>query len=480
MTSAKSFRRRSDHGCVTAELAAKVRHDLDALDYPNIDWLPAFESASGPVYDVVIVGAGQGGLAVGFALFRERVRNILLLDGAARGREGPWVTFARMRTLRTPKYLSGPELGLPDLGFRAWYAATYEWPDWAELERIPRSMWMDYLNWFRATVDLPVRNEVRVERVEPDQSGLLSIHCTSSQGGEMLLTRKLVMANGLEGSGEWYLPDDLTATLPRERYAHTAEHIEFDALRGQSVGVLGFGASAIDNAAEALDRGVAQVDVFARRPELPTGERRQWLENNGFLRHFAELDDALRWRAIRHICEAGTPAPPWSMDRISQHQNCEIHAGEPWLSTRMEDERVVVETSAGTHRFDFLVFGTGIVVDLSLRPELAAFAGQIATWADRYKPPRGEECPPLETYPYLGAGFELTELVPGAAPALRNIHIFNWGATPSMGISASSITGMKFGVPRLVAGITRDFYHAYAARHVDAFPRWRPEIVKLD
>ena len=39
--------------------------------------------------------------------------------------EGPWATTARMETLRSPKQLTGPALGLPALTFRAWYEAQF-------------------------------------------------------------------------------------------------------------------------------------------------------------------------------------------------------------------------------------------------------------------------------------------------------------------------------------------------------------------
>ena len=464
------LRRRGDAGQRLAALREKARRDIAFLDYPNLDWVRPVVAPSGSrVYDVVIIGAGQGGLATGFGLYRERVRNILIVDAAPAGEEGPWTTFARMRTLRTPKYLTGPDLGIPDLTFRAWFAAAFEAPRWDALTRIPTRTWMDYLNWFRDTVDLPIRNGVAVEDIRPVADDLLELQCTGEAAP--ILTRKVVMANGMDGSGSWHVPPELVRDVPQRRYAHTAWPIDFAALAGKRVGVLGVGASAVDNAAVALEQGAAGVDVFFRREALPRGERRLWLENNGFLRHYAELDDATKWRAIRYLCEVGTPPPPWSVERLNEFANCRLHPAEPWQRVAEANGAAKVTTPKGTYAFDFLIFGTGIMIDINARPELAAFAGEIATWGDRYRPPADEDYPQLAAYPYLGEAFELTERSPGAAPALKNIHLFNWGATVSMGITASSITGMKFGIPRLVAGITRDFYFAFAAQHADEFPR---------
>jgi cation diffusion facilitator CzcD-associated flavoprotein CzcO len=52
------------------------------------------------------------------------------------------------------------------------------------------------------------------------------------------------------------------------RVFHTMDAIDFDALRGRHIAVLGAGASAFDNAACALEAGAA-VSQFARRAVLP-------------------------------------------------------------------------------------------------------------------------------------------------------------------------------------------------------------------
>src|SRR5689334_7163397 len=102
--------------------AERVRRDLDLLDYPRRAWIAPRQTRGGQsIYDVLIVGGGQGGLATAFGLMREHVRNVLVIDDHPLDRAGPWLNFARMRTLRTPKYLTGPDLGIPSLTPRAWY-----------------------------------------------------------------------------------------------------------------------------------------------------------------------------------------------------------------------------------------------------------------------------------------------------------------------------------------------------------------------
>lgn len=96
------------------ELEAHVRADLARTSHPNAPWLePKSAPDGGPALDVLIVGAGQSGLATAFGLMRSQVTNILILDKAAEGKEGPWLSYARMHTLRSPKDFTGPDLDIP-------------------------------------------------------------------------------------------------------------------------------------------------------------------------------------------------------------------------------------------------------------------------------------------------------------------------------------------------------------------------------
>ena len=90
----------------TAGLAAleeRLRQDLAWLELPSKPWAPRRVVDGEGVVDVVIVGAGMAGLVASAMLKRLGVDNQLVLDRAPAGQEGPWVSFARMRTLRSPR-----------------------------------------------------------------------------------------------------------------------------------------------------------------------------------------------------------------------------------------------------------------------------------------------------------------------------------------------------------------------------------------
>lgn len=64
----------------------------------------------------------------------------------------------------------------------------------------------------------------------------------------------MVLATGIQGGGEWHIPSFVReSNVPRSLYAHTSESINFDALKGKRVAVLG-GAVAAAAALHACSR----------------------------------------------------------------------------------------------------------------------------------------------------------------------------------------------------------------------------------
>src|SRR4051794_30656758 len=153
------------------ELNERVKKDLSYLNFGGAGWIQPLQHPEGHVYDVVIVGGGQSGLGAAFALLRERISNILIIDENHEGYEGPWETYARMVTLRTAKQLISIDLGLPSLTFRSWREAQAGPEGWEKVEKIPRGDWMNYLRWYRKVLQLPVINEVKLTLIEPQKEG---------------------------------------------------------------------------------------------------------------------------------------------------------------------------------------------------------------------------------------------------------------------------------------------------------------------
>ncbi|MEM6730809.1 MAG: 2-oxo-4-hydroxy-4-carboxy-5-ureidoimidazoline decarboxylase, partial [Myxococcota bacterium] len=438
------------------ELDATVQRDLAYLAEPEGSWVPrTVDEQDVECLDVAIVGGGQSGLGAAFGLLRAGVDRIAILDENPAGYEGPWVTYARMRTLRTPKHLTGLDGGIPSLTFRAWYTAQFGDEAWEAVGKIPRRQWMAYLRWFRATLDLPVRNNVRVTAIHRHGD---RFQLELNDGDAKLEARKVILATGIQGGGEWHTPQLIVNGLPRKLYAHTSEAIDFGALEGKSIGVLGSGASAFDNAHFALQHGVAEAHVFSRRERLPVVNPIRFMERTGFTRRYILLDDDEKYRALNHFLVTNQPPTNDTYRRASAYAGFALHLGSPWDSVEERDGKVHVTTPHGEFTFDFVVISTGLVNDAALRPELRDFVDDIAHWGETFEPTRTERNPIIDSHPRLTPGFELTGKTPEANQRLHGLFVFNYSALASCGLSASALSGMRFAVPRLVDAVTAQLF----------------------
>jgi cation diffusion facilitator CzcD-associated flavoprotein CzcO len=436
-------------------LEEELNRQLALIGHGGTDWTRPRTHAEGDVHDVVIVGGGQSGLAVAFGLLRERVSNILIIDENPAGYEGPWDTYARMITLRTPKGLNPIDFGVPALSFRAWYEAQHGSEGWDALDKIPRRDWMAYLRWYRQVLALPVRNDTKLDLIEPLDDGLYRLNIV---GQAALFARKVVLATGIQGGGEWHVPPMIADALPRTLYAHTSEPIDYAALAGKRIGILGGGASAFDNANAALEAGAAAVEVFIRRKTLPRINPIRHMERVGFTGRYPALADADKYAVMTAFLGHNQPPTNDTFARAAAWPEFALHLGAPWLSVAATDDPVGVTTPQGEYAFDFVVLSTGLVSDSGLRPELTLVADTIARWADRFAPPAGEANALIDAHPYLGTGFELLPRDLADASKVHGLFAFNYAALVSLGLSASALSGLRTALPRVVKGITDQLF----------------------
>ena len=439
-------------------LEAQLKRDLSLLNYPPENWVPESVDPSGPVSDIVIIGGGMCGLAAAFALKRKGMHRLRVLDSQPVGKEGPWVTFARMKTLRSPKNLTGPACDMPQLTFHAWFEASFGEPAWQALDKIPRTMWMDYLCWYRKVLDLPVENGVRVIRVAPSTAGFLQLDCEMNGTLQTIFARKVVVATGRSGQGTPFVPS-WADHLPRSRWSHSSDIIDFDALRGRRVVVLGAGASSMDNAAEALEHGAASVQVLVRRLAIPTVNKLMGIGSLGFTEGFPALPDAWRWRIMHYSQTTQTPPPRASVQRVSCHTNASLHLGVGIVSASLtEDSIVLTDAKNKTYKTDHVIFGTGFSIDMRQPEGLIAGAEHVLLWDDRFHPPTELQDRSLAQSPYLDGAFRFSEKTPGAAPWLRHIHCFNHAASLSLGKVSGDIPRVSEGAAWLACGIAKSLY----------------------
>ncbi|MCI3927011.1 NAD(P)/FAD-dependent oxidoreductase [Paenibacillus sp. TRM 82003] len=440
-------------------LNERVKTDLSYLAYGGANVVRPFEREEGHVYDVVIVGGGQSGLGIAFGLLRERVPNLLVIDENAEGLEGPWETYARMATLRTPKHLTSIDLGIPSLTFRSWWEGQAGSEGWEAIGKIPRGDWMSYLRWYRNVLNLPVANETKLKLIEPAEEGLYRLHLEGRGApADRLLARKVILATGIQGGGEWHVPSMIADHVPRHLYAHTSEPIDFAALKGKRIAVLGGGASAFDNANFALTEGVGEAHVFVRRTELPRVNPIRQMEGSGMIERFAALTDADKYRVIAHFFQHNQPPTNDTFERAAAWPGFRLHVGAPWLGVKTSGDVATVTTPQGDFDFDFLVISTGLITDPALRPELRLVERHIARWGDRYRAPADVANPLMDAHPYLTPGFAFTGRDEEGAKAIRGLFSFTYSALVSCGVSASALSGMRFAIPKLVGAVADQLF----------------------
>lgn len=440
-----------------AALEQRLAKDLECLGWPARAWMPQQVAEGGvPVLDVAIIGAGQAGLAAAAALAQQGIHAVVF-DRAPRDFEGPWATTARMETLRSPKELTGPALGLAALTFRAWFEAQFGADAWTQLDKIPRLQWMDYLRWYRRVMAVDVRNDTAVTAVVPRADGKVLLTLQIPAGDSRVLARRVVLATGRDGLGGPAVPA-FVQTLDRTQWAHSSDVMDYGQLEGLRVGVIGAGSSAMDSAATALEIGAKSVDLLIRRDDLPRINKSKGAGVPGLTQGHFDLPDELKWRLRHYINVANVPPPHGSTLRVSRHANARFNFGCPVLSVARDGQAMRVNTPKGEFAFDFLIVSTGFKIDWAVRPEYAAIAPHVRAWKDRFTPAPGADDTELADSPDLGPVFELQEKTTGACPGLDRIHCFCYPATLSHGAVSGDIPAISDGARRLANGIASLFY----------------------
>lgn len=437
-------------------------------DHPGID------------HNVAIIGGGQTGCALAFALRRAGIGKVTIIEAAPEpDQAGIWLTAARMNLLRTPKALVGPEVGLPALGFQSWYEARHGQDAYKAIDRIPRTVWAEYLRWYRTFLNIQPRYNTRLSRIVPGETGF-TLHLSTNGAASTETTRKIILATGFNGGGGIAVPAFLTDNLPPELYRHTDQQIDFAPLQGKTVAVIGAAAAAFDAAGVALEAGAKAVHLFSRRPQiasLPVTRTRMY---PGAYDNYHTLPDTLRWNLARRFRQAGSTPTIDAVERATKFPNFHLHLAAPWENARLENGRILAQIGTGENfRCDFGIAATGYFADPSGRPELTGIAPHIQLWRDRVS--NAAEDTYLGAHPYLGAGHEYMARDPQAAPYLKDIHVQNPSGFVSFGLPIGDVPSMRRDIPAIVARISHDLFAADAAQHEqrmfgDVAPDFPPEL----
>ncbi|MFQ6030973.1 MAG: SidA/IucD/PvdA family monooxygenase, partial [Dehalococcoidia bacterium] len=285
--------------------------------------------------------------------------------------------------------------------------------------------------WFQEQKKLEILPSL-VHALTASEESLRKFQATMEEG-ETIRAANAVLAIGMGYFKN--LPPELVQLLPKGRYAHTADLVDFAGLKDRRCLIVGGRQSAFESAALMREAGAAEVHLSYRH-ETPDFTESDWTWVNGLLEGiiedpewFRNLSRAERGEVNRRLwAEGRLKLEPWLAPRLdhesvkmwprSQITNCqELPSGELEVSLDSGNQLVV----------DQVLLATGYQVNLDQVPLLT----------------RGNLLPRLETYsglPVLDRHFQSS--IPGlyftSLPAARDFGPF-FGFTVSVRASAKII-----------------------------------------
>jgi cation diffusion facilitator CzcD-associated flavoprotein CzcO len=291
--------------------------------------------------DVVVIGGGQAGLAVGYYLRRTTLRWIILDDQETPG--GSWEhTWQSLKLFSPRRWSSLPGWLMP--------AGSDEYPDRAEV--------IAYLGEYERRYGLPVRRPVRVEQVRREGDALVV-----ASRDESWATRAVISA-----TGTWmrpFIPD----YRGRDRFEgiqiHSANYRVAAPFVGKRVLIVGGGNSGAQILAELWP--VADVTWVTREPPrlLPDHIDGRYLFD----------EETRRWNAMQ---EGRDPDPPTLGDivmvaPVRDARDRGVLVSEP--SFERFTERGVVWPDGREQEFDAVIWCTGYRPALSHLAPLGVIGG---------------------------------------------------------------------------------------------------------
>ncbi len=196
-------------------------------------------------YPVIIIGAGQAGLAMGYHLSQRDI-DFLILDGSARIGDVWRRRYDSLVLFSAAQYNHLPGLPFPKPD------DTYPTKDEVA----------DYLETYAAVFGLPVRLQTPVTAVSPAPGGYLV-----ETPGESFLAQQVVVATGPFQTP--FVPEFSRDLAPSVYQIHSAQYRNPEQLPPGPVLVVGAGNSGAQIAEELLKTRSVSLSMGKRQPQLP-------------------------------------------------------------------------------------------------------------------------------------------------------------------------------------------------------------------
>jgi cation diffusion facilitator CzcD-associated flavoprotein CzcO len=332
---------------------------LGVLGFPGRAGAAAKEIST----DLLIVGAGPFGLALAAYAREHGIRHQVL--GAEMG-------FWRDNMPEGMLLRSTCDWSLDPLGIHTIDAYLAQGgKQCRDVEPLSRGFYLDYAAWFQEEKSI-VSSHDTVSALIRDGSDLVAI----VGDGRHIRSRAVVLALGFGYFA--HLPPELASMFPRDRYGHTCDFVDFRALEGKRVLIIGGRQSAFEWTALIREAGAEAVHVSYRHdtPQFTTSD---WSWVNELVDRigvdpgwYRRLSPDEKQQLNRRFWEEGRlKLEPWLAGRID-HTNVHLHPHSNVEGTNASDAGIDVRLDNGdAFTVDRVVFATGYRVDLSRVPLLA-------------------------------------------------------------------------------------------------------------
>jgi len=197
----------------------------------NMEQNNSDSSNMGEHFNTIVIGGGQAGLAVSYYLKRQGV-DFVILDGHPRTGDSWRKRWDSLKLFTPSKFNNLPGLPFPKPG-----------------DYLPKKDEVaDYLEGYVQQFDLPVRHDVKVERLSrADQGYQITV------GASSFFARNVIVATGPFQSP--YIPAFSSQLDPAIQHLHTSVYCSPEQIQGQSVLVVGAGNSGAEISLELVRAG---------------------------------------------------------------------------------------------------------------------------------------------------------------------------------------------------------------------------------
>jgi len=372
--------------------------------------------------DLLIIGAGPFGLAIAAQAAHDGIEHTVV---------GKSMEFWRENMPKGMFLRSASDWHLDPLNVHTIHAfLESQGTTPRDVEPLSLEFYLTYAEWFRQQKHIQPL-PIYIQRLDRFNGHFAA----TTKNGDGIRAQRVVLAPGFKHFAN--IPEAVKAKLPRGRFQHTAEFVDFSGARNKRYLIIGGRQSAFEWAALLLEADAAAVHL-SHRHASPA---------------FAVAD----WSWVNPLVENMVENPNWfrelsqeEKDQVSHRQWAEGRLKvEPWLEPRLKDERIsvwphtelencsendngelqITLTNGATFIVDHIVLATGYKVEISKVPLLAA----------------GNILKQLETrngFPVLDDHFETS--VPGlfitSMPATQDFGPF-FGFTISVRTAAKLICG---------------------------------------